>query len=277
MPAEVVQIDIDQVLRTRAARYYRFVPPIAVRWLERLICQEQLNQMLRKIGDKRDVEAADVVLDELDIKLHAIGMDNIPADGRFIFASNHPLGGLDGLALISLFGHRYDGQIRFLVNDLLMAVKPLQGIFLPVNKFGQQSRQTAQLIESEYAGHRQMLTFPAGLCSRRMDDGSIADLPWRKFVVTHAIQHQRDIIPVFFEGQNSSRFYNIARWRKRLGIKVNLEQALLPSEVFRSQGSTFCIHVGQPIAWQSLDRSQAQRLTDQVRQAVYRLSPSASQ
>lgn len=273
MPDEIIQIDLDQLLRTRASRYHRFIPRPAVRWLERLICQDQLNDMLRKIGDKRDVEAADVVLRELDITLRPTGLENIPQQGRFIFASNHPLGGLDGLALISLFGHRYNGEIRFLVNDLLMSVKPLRGIFLPVNKFGRQSRQGATQIEEEYAGDRQMLTFPAGLCSRRQDDGSIADLPWRKFVVTSAIQHQRDIIPVYFDGQNSAKFYRAAMWRKRLGIKFNLEQALLPSEVFKSRGATFGICVGRPISWRTLDGSQAVKEAATLRDIVYHLKP----
>ena len=271
MSDNVIQINIDQVLRSRAARFYRFIPRFAVRWLERLICQDALNDMLRKIGDKRDVEAADVVLDELDITLQATGMDNIPNEGRFIFASNHPLGGLDGLALISLFGHHYQGDIRFLVNDLLMAVKPLQGIFLPVNKFGRQSRDSVSQIEAEYASNRQMLTFPAGLCSRRQDDGSIADLKWRKFVVTSAIQYQRDIIPIYFDGLNSKKFYRLAHWRKRLGIKFNLEQALLPSEVFKSRGATFGIYVGRPISWQTLDGAHALSQAATLRDIVYHL------
>ena len=273
MSDQVIQIDLDQVLRARAARYYRFVPRCVVRWLERLICQDQLNDMLRKIGDKRDVEAADVVLRELDITLQPTGLENILPQGRFIFASNHPLGGLDGLALISLFGHHYHGDIRFLVNDLLMSVKPLQGIFLPVNKFGRQSRQGVTLIEQEYASQRQMLTFPAGLCSRRQPDGSVADLPWRKFVITSAIQHRRDIIPVYFDGHNSAKFYRLAHWRKRLGIKVNLEQAMLPGEVFKSRGATFGISVGRPISWQSLDGSQAVKEAAMVRDIVYHLKP----
>ena len=274
--SQVIQVDIDQVLRTRAARYYRYIPGWAVRWLARMLRQDELNAMLRKIGDKQGVDAADVVLDDLGITLQPHGMDNIPAQGRFIFASNHPLGGLDGLALISLLGHHYRGDIRFLVNDLLMAVTPLRSIFLPVNKFGRQSREGVTAIEQEYASDRQMLTFPAGLCSRRQPDGSIADLRWNKFVVTSAISHHRDIIPVYFNGQNSARFYRLAQWRKRLGIKVNLEQALLPAEVFKSRGATFDIYVGQPIGWQALDGSHALDQAATLRDIVYHLKPQKS-
>lgn len=273
MADEVIQIDIDQVLKARAARYYRYIPGFAVRWLKRLVRQDDINDMLRKIGDKRDVEAADVVLQELNITLQPVGMANIPAQGRFIFASNHPLGGLDGLALISLFGHHYNGEIRFLVNDLLMALTPLRGIFLPVNKFGRQSRQGAILIEQEYASEHQMLTFPAGLCSRRQSDGTIADLKWHKFVITSAIQHHRDIIPIFFEGQNSQQFYRMANWRKRLGVKFNFEQLLLPREVLKNRDATFGIHIGRPISWQKLDARQAVQQAATLRNIVYHLKP----
>lgn len=273
MSDDLIQIDIDQVLQTRAARYYRYIPRFVVRRLERLICQDEINALLRKIGDKRDVEAADVVLDELGITLQTVGMEHIPQQGRFIFASNHPLGGLDGLALISVFGHHYNGEIRFLVNDLLMALKPMRGIFLPVNKFGRQSRKSASLIEQEYAGDCQMLTFPAGLCSRRQSDGSIADLKWHKFVISSAIQHHRDIIPVYFEGLNSKQFYRIAQWRKRLGVKFNFEQVLLPREVFKNRGATFFIHVGRPVSWQKLDTSQATEQAATLRDIVYHLKP----
>ena len=271
METKPLRIDVDSVIRQRLPRHYRYIPKWLIRWLERTIHQDGLNKILDDMGDKKGVEAADIALNDLNVKYQAVGEENIPNDGRFIFASNHPLGGLDGLALISLFGHHYHGEIRFLVNDLLMALKPLRGIFLPVNKFGRQSRQGATLIEKEYAGNHQMLTFPAGLCSRRQSDGSIADLKWHKFVITSAIQHHRDIIPIYFEGQNSKSFYRAANWRKRLGIKFNFEQLLLPREVLKNHDATFGIHVGRPISWQKLDTTKAAQQAATLRDIVYHL------
>lgn len=276
MSGKVLQIDIGQVLRSRAAHVYRYMPRFVVRWLERLVCQEQLNELLRCIGDKTGVDAVDIALQQLGVTLKPLGMDNVPEQGKFIFVSNHPLGGLDGLALISLLGHRYHGEIRFLVNDLLMAVEPLRCLFLPVNKFGRQSRDYASLIEQEYAGERQMLTFPAGLCSRLQSDGSIADLPWHKFVVTHAIQHHRDIIPIYFDGHNSNGFYRIARWRKRLGVKFNVEQILLPREMFKSSGAAFSVRFGSPVPWQSLMADPPLEQAERLRQMVYDLATQTS-
>ena len=269
--SQVIQIDIRETLRSKMPRYSRFVPGWLVRWLERVICQDELNALLRAIGDKKGADASDTVLRELGITLDVQGLERLP-QGRVVIASNHPLGGLDGLALISTFGHHYDGKIRFMVNDLLMAVKPLEDVFLPVNKFGKQSREAVASIMAEYKGDKQMLTFPAGLCSRLHAGGVIADLEWQKAVVSMAAHYKRDIVPVHFVGQNSRKFYHAARWRKRLGIKFNLEQIMLPSEMLKQRGARFTIVVGDPVSWQTLDTSQPVAEAARLRNLCYSLA-----
>ena len=271
MKTTPMKIDLDAVLRERLPRHYKYIPGWGVRALERYIEQDELNAILAEIGDKKGVDAARVALEHLKIKITTVGEENIPGEGRFIFASNHPLGGLDGMALILTLGERYHGDIKFLVNDLLMAVKPLDNVFMPVNKYGRQSRSNALEIEEQYRSHRQMLTFPAGLCSRRLPDGTIGDLEWQKFVVTHAVSSQRHVIPVFFDACNSRSFYRVARWRERLGIKFNAEMLMLPREMIKAAGSSFTIHFGTPIAWQSLDAKNAKQEAQRLRQVVYEL------
>ena len=271
METEPLRIDVDSVIRQRLPRHYKFIPKWLMRWLERIIHQDGLNKILTDMGDKKGVEAADIALADFNIKMNAVGEENIPNEGRFIFASNHPLGGLDGMALISLIGHRYNGDIKFIVNDLLMAVKPFDNVFMPVNKHGRQSRVNAQEIEAQYQSDRQMITFPAGLCSRKLKGGIIGDLDWKKFVVTHAVSSKRDVIPVFFDGTNSKFFYRMARLRERLGIKLNIEMILLPGEMFKSSGSTFNVIFGKPISWQSLDARNARQEAARLREMVYDL------
>lgn len=266
-----MRIDIDQVLRQRLPAKHRYIPRWAVRCLERYVCQDRLNHILAAMGSSKGVEAAAIALRELDISVTAIGLDALPTSGRYLFASNHPLGGLDGLALIKVVGEKYGGAVRFLVNDLLMAVKPLDNVFMPINKYGRQSREAAALIEEEFAGPKQMLTFPAGLCSRRMDDGTIADLPWHKAVVAMAVRNRRDVVPVFFEAQNSAAFYRNARLRERLGIKFNAEMVMLPREMVKQQGGHFNVYFGAPVSWQSLNARDAKAEAARLRQLVYTL------
>ena len=264
---KALQIDVGSLLRQRLPRLYGWLPRVAVRWVERTIHQDELNELLRAVGNRTGVAAADAALSHMGIKLNVSGLEHLPQGRRLALVSNHPLGGLDGLALISIMG-RYFGpdSIRFMVNDLLMAVEPLRCLFLPVNKYGRQSRTGAGMIESEWAGGRQMLTFPAGLCSRMRPDGSIHDLPWRKSFVTHAVASHRDVVPIYFNARNSGFFYRMAKFRERIGLKFNVEMIYLPSEMLKLRGATLNISIGKPVAWSSLDAAhpaqEAQRLCD---------------
>ncbi|MBQ1737754.1 MAG: glycerol acyltransferase [Muribaculaceae bacterium] len=271
MSNQPIRIDVDSVLRERLPRHYKYIPRFAVRWLERTICQDRLNAILTKMAGRNSVDAATAALHEMDITVKASGMDRLP-DGRYMFVSNHPLGGLDGLALISLLGNHYDHKIKFLVNDLLMAVEPLRGVFLPVNKYGSQSRAAAADIEQALQGTGQFITFPAGLCSRMQPDGTIADLTWQKAAVVHAVNYQRDIVPIFFDAQNSRFFYRFAQWRKRLGIKFNIELIFLPKEMIKKCGSTLHVVIGAPIPWSSLDASRPKQEAARLRDLVINMA-----
>ena len=271
MNSEPMQINVDKVLREKLPKQYKRIPRFAVRWLERIICQDRLNEILKKMAGKDGVSAATAALDEMDITMEVTGLDKLP-DGRFLFVSNHPLGGLDGLGLISLLGQRYDRKIRFMVNDLLMAVEPLRDVFLPVNLFGRQSRGTAAQVNEALAGDCQFISFPAGLCSRMQPDGSISDLQWHKTPVAHAVNYQRDIVPIFFDEQNSPFFYRMARWRKKLGIKFNIELIFLPKEMLKKSGSALHVRVGEPIPWSSLDASAPKQEAARLRDIVYSMA-----
>lgn len=273
MSGQPIKIDVDKVLRDRLTKHYKYIPRFVVRWLERTICQDKLNAILTKMAGKNSVDAATAALDEMNITVDATGLEHLP-EGRFMFVSNHPLGGLDGLALISLLGNRYDKKIKFLVNDLLMAVQPLRGVFLPVNKYGNQARAAAVQIEEALQSDNQFITFPAGLCSRMQPDGSIADLPWQKAAVAHAINHQRDIVPIFFDAHNSRFFYRFAKWRKKLGIKFNIELIFLPKEMIKKCGSTLRVMIGEPIPWNTLDATHPKQEAARLREIVINMAPT---
>lgn len=268
-----ISVDVDEILRQRVPQFYKRLPHFVTSWLAHIIHQEELNSILQNMLKVPGVDAADSALRDFNIDLQVLGEDNVPQEGRFIFVSNHPLGGLDGLSLISFLGHRYNGNIRFLVNDLLMGIKPLQPIYLPVNKYGRQSRKHMDQIEEEFRGNNQIITFPAGLCSRQDGKGRIRDLKWHKSIISQAVKTHRDIIPIFFEGVNSKFFYRMARWRKRLNIKFNFELIFLPGEMFKCKGRTFNIHIGKPIKWNTLDAGHPHEEVKRIYDTVYAMAP----
>ena len=165
---EVIRIDVGQVLRNRLPRMWRFIPRQVVNWLERTICQDQLNALLEANAGKTGAAFCRGILESLDITVDVAGAENLPPkdNRRVVFVCNHPLGGLDGMALIDIIHRHYGGQVWFVVNDLLMAVKPLESVFLPINKFGGQSRRSFRRLDEAFDGNDPIIIFPAGLGSR---------------------------------------------------------------------------------------------------------------
>ena len=267
----ITQIDIKQVLRQKAPSAARKIPGFMVDYLIRTVHQDELNEILRRYHDKDGVAFMQELIGYFDLNLELVNEENIPAEGRYIFASNHPLGGLDGICLSAIIGGRFDGKIRYLVNDLLLYLSNLRSIFVPIIKHGAQGKKNAELIEKAYASDNQIITFPAGLCSRKQN-GKIQDTEWKKSFIQKAVEYRRDIVPVFFEGRNSNFFYRLANMRKALGIKMNYEMIYLPDEMFKSKHKTYSIHFGKPIPWQTFDSSRkSAEWAEWVKEIVYNL------
>lgn len=256
MAEDILQLDIRAILNARIPEEKRkWIPSFLITGVEKLIRQKELNEILRATLPSEGSEFSRRVLEFLEIKIEVEGLENLKDGVRYMFASNHPLGGLDGIALITILGGKYgDDNIRFLVNDMLMNVIPLKELFLPINKFGKQRREDAEIIKEKMASDCQIFQFPAGLCSRLQNNGKIEDSEWQKSFVAKAIEFQRDIVPVFFLGQNSKKFYRAARLRKKIGLKLNLEQILLPSELCKARGSKFKIIFGTPIPYATIEK-----------------------
>lgn len=272
MTAEsITQIDIQQVLRQKAPSAARKIPQFVINYLTRTIHQDELNDILRRYHDKNGVAFMQELIGYFDLHLVLENESNIPTEGRYIFASNHPLGGLDGICLSAIIGKRFNGNIRYLVNDLLLYLTNLRSIFVPINKHGAQGKHNARLIEEAYASDNQIITFPAGLCSRKQH-GKVEDVEWKKSFIQKAVEYQRDVVPVFFDGKNSNFFYRIARLRKALGIRMNYEMIYLPDEMFKSKHKTFHIYFGRPIPWQTFtDGRKPVEWAQEVKELVYNL------
>ncbi len=266
-----IAIDLAAVLRERLPGVMRFVPRMIVRRLEKLICQDDLNYLLSHNHGRRDADFCEGVMSDLDVKVDVRGSLPDPAHKKVILVCNHPLGALDGIAIIDTLTKIYNSPVHFIVNDLLMAVEPLSGVFVPVNKNGRQSRSATDGVDAAMAGDRPVVIFPAGLCSRRDTDGVVRDREWKKTFVVKARKYGRDIVPMHFLGQNSDSFYRFAARRERLGIKFNIEMVLLPREVFRARGSRFTLTFGDPISCDKLDGAPAD-VAQRIKKTVYSLT-----
>jgi putative hemolysin len=255
-PEKTHFIEIDKVIRNKNPRLYKVLPGFIINYLKRIIHQDEINEFIRRRGQLFGLEFADSIIEDFGIRVVASGTENIPASGRYIIAANHPLGGLDGIALITVAG-KVRKDIVFPVNDLLMNLDNLRELFIPINKHGSNAENIA-IIERTFASEQVILYFPAGLVSRKQKKGVIKDLDWKKTFISKAKKFQRNIIPAYIDGRNTNFFYNLARFRKRIGIKENIEMLYLVDEMYKQHGKTIHITFGKAIPWQAFDR----RFTD---------------
>ena len=265
----ILSVDIEKVIRGKSQKLADRLPRFVLNYIKKTIHQDEINRLLLENREYTGVEFASHILKDLDVsyRVHFSGKRPAP-DGRYIFVSNHPLGGLDGMILISYIGSSF-GDVKFIVNDLLMYIRPLAPVFVPVNKYGRMRHDNTKMFQETFDSDSQILYFPAGLCSRLIK-GKVTDLDWKKTFVTKAIESRRDIIPMFFSGENSRRFYRLANLRKKLGIKVNIETFLLPDEMFRKKGSAFDLYIGEPIPYTTLSGDHTHKeWCDIIRQKCY--------
>jgi len=266
-----VEINVKKLIANKNPGLLKIMPRFVLKFFRNLIHEEEVNGTLRRHKDKYGIDFVNAVLGDFRIGYTLTGEENVPDKGRFLFASNHPLGAMDGLVLISAI-HKIRGEVRFLVNDLLLYLKNFDPIFVPINKFGGHSRDAAARIEKAYGSDHHILYFPAGLVSRKRR-GRISDLEWKKSFITKAITHKRDVIPVHITGRNSNFFYNLCNLRTFLRIKSNIDMLFLPNEMYKQSDKTLKLTFGKPIPYTFLDKSKTHtEWAKYVRDIVYGLS-----
>ena len=273
-----LQFDIRAIIKSKAPNAK--VPDFLIRYLERITHMKEMNAFLRKYPDLCGYEFMDrVIHEELGCSASIEGTEHIPTDGRpVIFVSNHPLGGLDGMIIAEMIHESrqqsaVSRQLKVIVNELLMFMEPIADLWAPVNKVGQLSKEQAVAQQRMWESGTDVLTFPAGACSRlqRIDGRwQIQDLEWKKNFVQRAREYQRDIVPIYFEGRNSRFFYALAWLRKLLHIKLNIEMLYLVDEMYGAHGKHFRVHVMPPIPYTTLDNSRTPlQWAQHIKQQIY--------
>jgi len=284
-PTEIPEklIDIEALFAAKNPRLLKVIPGFVIRYLKRITHQEAINGYIYKHRDKSGLPFVEAILEEFGVNIVVVdrgrekgtGAEVNPLyqvrSGRYIIVANHPLGGIDGMALIHVAGKIWP-DIVFPVNDLLMNVPGLKPLFIPINKHGRNT-ENARIIASTFASGKTILYFPAGLCSRKQRDGTICDLEWKKTFITKARQYERNIIPVHIAGQNSEWFYNLANRRKRLGIKANIEMLYLVDEMMKQRNQTIRLTFGETIPFTTFDKSRSDSdWAGWVKQKTYQLA-----
>ncbi|MDZ7879402.1 MAG: 1-acyl-sn-glycerol-3-phosphate acyltransferase [Saprospiraceae bacterium] len=238
-------IDIQQVIASKNATLARVLPNFILNYLKRIIHQNEVNRFIELNGHLKNHDFVNACFQEMGAKVGVKGLENIPASGGCIVAANHPLGGLDGIGLMKVVGVKRT-DIRFFVNDILLNLQNFGELFVGVNKHGKNPKENLRLMDEVFASDNCVLFFPAGLVSRRQDEG-IKDLEWQKSFIAKAIKYNKPIVPAYIGGENSAFFYNLANIRKKLGVKANIEMLYLADEMYRQKNQTIEFVFGEPV------------------------------
>ncbi|HTO15312.1 MAG TPA: 1-acyl-sn-glycerol-3-phosphate acyltransferase [Edaphocola sp.] len=263
-------IDIDKVFKEKNPKAYRLTPKFLINYIKKIVHEEDLNRFENENHEKFEFEYLDAALSEIGVTLTYSGLENVPIEGGCIVASNHPLGGIDGMALLQIVG-KVRRDLRFLVNDMLTNLVNFKRLFVPVNKVGATSTENLKHIDEIYASDQVTMIFPAGLVSRKID-GKVQDLKWNKSFVRKAVQYKKPVIPVLVEGQLSPFFYRLSNFRKMIGVQANIEMIYLANEMYKLKNTTAHFIFGKPIQPETFDkRKKPEEWAELVREFVYQL------
>jgi putative hemolysin len=220
-----------------------------VAFLKRLLREQELNTLFAQCEGLEGLEFIDKVLDNFHFSYSVVDREreNIPAEGRVVIVANHPLGILDGLALLKLVSTvRQD--VRIVANDILMQVKPLRSLLLPVVTFGQSLNKTnIDAIDSALQNEEAVIIFPSGEVSRAGPTG-IKDGSWRSGFFRMAERAEASILPVFLGGKNSALFYTLSM------IFKPLSTLMLVREMYQQKTMILPVRIGELIPWREIAR-----------------------
>lgn len=263
-------LDIRGTIASKSPEFFERIPKLlsdfAVFGLRKLLREKQINDFLRNNYDNDGIEFIDSVFDNLSFSYKTANKakSNIPAKGRLVIVSNHPLGALDGLALIKLISE-VRSDVKIVANDLLMSIDNLKQLMLPLDITTKASyvRDIKGILDA-LSRDEAIILFPAGEVSRARPVG-IRDGKWEAGFLFLAEKSGAPVLPVFIKGKNSFLFYAASLIYKPLAT------LLLSHEMFSKRGKSIEMVVGDMIPAANLRslKMQKELIVKLVRKHLY--------
>ena len=237
-------------------------PALAI--LRKMLREADVQDFLVGAEGLEGMEFIDRILEHFNFSYSVVGreIENIPAEGRVVIVANHPLGLLDGVALLKLVSE-VRSDVRIVANDILMQFKPLHPLLLPiVNLGGGCNRGNVHAIHEALANDEAVVIFPSGEVSRAGPLG-IRDGRWQAGFLRFAEQAKAPLLPVHLDGRNSALFYSLS------AVFKPLSTLMLIGEAMRQRDVTLPVRIGELIPWRAiaaLDVPREQKIRHITRQ-----------
>ena len=265
-------VDVERIIASKNEKLLKRLPNFVIAYLKRVLHQKEVNQIIKENKDLKNEAFCNEIVERFNLNLIPEGTSNIPTSGGAIFVVNHPLGGMDAMALVSVLS-TYRTDIKFIVNDILLTLENLKGLFVGVDKHKSNAKSALKEVEALFASNNAIFIFPAGLVSRKLN-GEVVDLEWKKTFVTQAKKYNKPVVPVHLDGALSPFFYRLAKLRKTLGLRVNIEMLYLVDELFKQKNKTIRITFGKPLeAGHFTSEKSDKQWAQWVKEQVYNLKP----
>ncbi|MCE2570111.1 GNAT family N-acyltransferase [Motilimonas eburnea] len=220
-------------------------------FLRRLLHEKEFIEFGQQYPHLTGFDFVEKVLDYFDFSYRTTDREiaRIPVSGKVVIVANHPIGSLDGLALLQ-FIHRIRPDVKVVANELLMSIEPLRSTLLPVNNMnGMTVKENLQNIHQHLQQEGALIIFPAGEVSRLRPTG-IKDIKWNSGFLKMASRAHAPILPIHIQARNSALFYGTSMLYKPLAT------LLLVKEMFKQNANTVKMTVGKMVPYDSYQGDQ---------------------
>ena len=214
------------------------------------------------------------VLDLINVKLELNGVAWPPAldtSAPLVIVANHPFGMVDGFCAMTL-AERLGRPFKVLMHKDLMKVPEIRPYSLAVD-FGESRAAVANNIEMRREALRLLkegttiVVFPAGgVATSPTPWGKAVDLPWKVFTSRMILESKAQVLPIYFEGQNSAVFHAIS-W-----VSLTLRLSMIIREFRTHVGRRVVVRIGEVIPFEKLEGQDRKTLTTVLYEAVHKLS-----
>jgi len=244
-----------------------------IKLVKTLTHEDEINQFIETHQHLKGFAFLDHVLNffNFSYQVSARSLNRIPSEGRLMIVANHPIGSLDGLALLKMV-RSVRSDVRIVANDLLNNIEPLQSLFLGIDKLSDKHSHKAQFkaIMNALDQDEAVIIFPAGEVSRIRPNG-VRDGKWKTGFLKLAKKANAPIVPIYVDARNSALFYSLSAFYKPLGT------LMLVQEMFNKSHQEIQFHIGKPIAWKAVSKLDLpdKTLANRLRKHLYLLDKEA--